>query len=512
VSHVKLEPYKEFSLDVLDMMLLGCLFLVAVASLVFQLDPNGDVDTPFIQAAWKYAIFACCAGSTLGFVSIGCYEVWSKFLRTSMKVRFLQYEQKQSALTSPLKSFASTRFPQIKINAEIKKIGSRGNTLVGSLLHSLTPEAVAFGFATRRVTPMTLALFSSVTIDAAEYIEHTSAHSFLSHTPEAVFFRRIGSACPELIDVLCCVDPACIVSVNALRQGLNFLCLAVKQMESQRTPFLHTAIKECDFGALSCYLTTKACEDARQDFAKMLSALVKDYVPPEFKVISDTATSLAQTIQSPRVRTQSRKQNRFISLLKIKRGSSGIELSKVRPARPLEPGTKLFHSVRGFGRLVHIDIDEPRGKHFHVTFASGESHHYDAASLHKMKVVGSDSKMQSIELIIDNDAIRSRSGKEQARTPLTDTSDGSSANPLPESEVRGSRIPLILDPAATMNDHLGSESPNDVPLSDVQLNELHLAIENWMMTPPKACSEAANIRPGRKAGTVIIPPGVDHRM
>jgi hypothetical protein len=242
-------------------------------------------------------------------------------------------------------------------------------------------------------------------------------------------------------------------------------------MESHPTRFLHTAIRECDLGALSCYLTTKACEEARHDFAKMLGSLVEGYIPPEFKVISETSASRVQVLQTPRVR----KRDRVISLMRIKRGSSGVTLSKVRTARPLKPGTRLFHSSRGFGRLVQLDPDEPRGKHFLVAFDSGESHHYDVASLHKMKVIGSDSKMQSIELIIDGDA--------KATQHSSDTAQG-----IPASDKSGSAFQTctdLLHETAPGSDALATVACRDAANvgSDVELNRLHLAIEHWIQTP-----------------------------
>jgi ribosomal protein L21E len=67
--------------------------------------------------------------------------------------------------------------------------------------------------------------------------------------------------------------------------------------------------------------------------------------------------------------------------------------------------------LRGFGRLLALDLDDPRGKHFHVTFDTGESHHYTASSLQKLKLVGADDcTMQPIELVVDDGAAGASSG------------------------------------------------------------------------------------------------------
>ena len=176
-------------------------------------------------------------------------------------------------------------------------MGSRGRANIGSLLHSLTPSAIQHGFASAHVTPRTLKLFSLITADAAEYLEHTSAHSYLSHSPQAAFFRRLASACPEIIDVLCTVNAACIADINALRRGLAFLSSAVGHMAEADAPGLHTAIRECDLGPLACYLATKACEEARRDFGTMFALLVEGFVPADFEFVSLQAAAVLQVIR-----------------------------------------------------------------------------------------------------------------------------------------------------------------------------------------------------------------------
>jgi hypothetical protein len=191
----------------------------------------------------------------------------------------------------------SSRHPQIQLSRTVAKMGSRGRANIGSLLHSLTPSAIQHGFASAHVTPRTLQLFSMITADAAEYLEHTSAHSYLSHSSQAAFFRRLAGACPEIIDVLCTVNAACIADINALRRGLAFLSSAVGHMAEADTPGLHTAIRECDLGPLACYLATKACEEARRDFGTMFALLVEDFVPADFEFVSLQAAAVLQVIR-----------------------------------------------------------------------------------------------------------------------------------------------------------------------------------------------------------------------
>jgi hypothetical protein len=181
-------------------------------------------------------------------------------------------------------------------------MGSRGRPNIGSLLHSLTPRVIRHGFAPDRVTPRVLALFGTTTADAAEYLEHTTAHSYLSHSPEAAFFRRLAGAVPEIVDVLCTVNTACTDDIDARRRGLAFLSSAVAHMAEADAPALHAAIRECDVGPLGCYLATKACEEARRDFGTMFAGLVEGLVPADFEFVSLQAAAVLQ------VRARARKR------------------------------------------------------------------------------------------------------------------------------------------------------------------------------------------------------------
>jgi hypothetical protein len=62
---------------------------------------------------------------------------------------------------------------------------------------------------------------------------------------------------------------------------------------------------------------------------------------------------------------------------------------------PPQLGAKLFHSMFGLGRLDKVVLDGPPGKPYLVIFDSGESRHYNASSLCKMKVVGSKRSAQT---------------------------------------------------------------------------------------------------------------------
>ena len=51
VFHVKLEPFKDYFLDVLDMILLACIFTTAVGSLAFL---SGS--SSWVRVCWQVAI------------------------------------------------------------------------------------------------------------------------------------------------------------------------------------------------------------------------------------------------------------------------------------------------------------------------------------------------------------------------------------------------------------------------------------------------------------------------
>jgi hypothetical protein len=78
--HLKTEPYKDYMLDQLDFVLLSCLTVVAVSSLVFQLEHADDLDNPFFMF-WQVLVLATCVGSLLAAVLTVLIEVQNKALR-----------------------------------------------------------------------------------------------------------------------------------------------------------------------------------------------------------------------------------------------------------------------------------------------------------------------------------------------------------------------------------------------------------------------------------------------
>ncbi len=43
-------------------------------------------------------------------------------------------------------------------------------------------------------------------------------------------------------------------------------------------------------------------------------------------------------------------------------------------------GTRVVHPLRGGGRVLNIDLDDPRDRPIHVGFDTGEVHHYSLAA------------------------------------------------------------------------------------------------------------------------------------
>ena len=47
---------------------------------------------------------------------------------------------------------------------------------------------------------------------------------------------------------------------------------------------------------------------------------------------------------------------------------------------PWAVGTRVAHPLRGGGRVLNIDLNDPQDCHIHVIFDTGEVHHYSLAS------------------------------------------------------------------------------------------------------------------------------------
>jgi hypothetical protein len=73
-------------------------------------------------------------------------------------------------------------------------------------------------------------------------------------------------------------------------------------------------------------------------------------------------------------------------------------------------GARLLHQVHGMGRLERVDLDEPRGKPYFVIFDNGESHHYSAASMTKMKVVDCKPSMLALKRMTNEDEFQREIG------------------------------------------------------------------------------------------------------
>jgi serine/threonine protein kinase len=77
---------------------------------------------------------------------------------------------------------------------------------------------------------------------------------------------------------------------------------------------------------------------------------------------------------------------------------------------PPPPGARLLHPVRGLGLLEQVDLDDPRGKPYWVKFDSGESHHYSASSVTKMKVVASNPSMLALKRMTNDEEFQREIG------------------------------------------------------------------------------------------------------
>jgi hypothetical protein len=392
LAHSKCEPYKDYFLDLLDMVLLGCLFTVAAGSLTYRL--TSDASSTWLLC-WIATLYCAAICSVLAFISALFHEAQAKALRTRVR---LMYSNNISFFPNSLRKIVSSHADservgvdgkpvsalRLKLNTAVSKIGSRGQVLLGSLLNSLTIPAVRYGFAASRVNARRLQLLGDVTGSARRFLDHCEVHSYLSKRPQADFFRRLVKSFPEVLDVMCCLDDVSLADINALRKGVVFLERAVGHIRDHPAPPLHSAIRECDLGGIVAFLVTTASEYERKAFGEVLAGLIRGYVPVDFRPLTLSPRDHAQR-RSIQIRA-----SKFEVGVRVEHPARGAgdclqaKTSHLNVGRDgcivsgyvyKAPKASRICCCRFAGQLVDIDHLESRGKPYTVTFENGETHH-----------------------------------------------------------------------------------------------------------------------------------------
>ena len=223
VESVRWIVCRDYFLDLLDMILLACIFTTAVGSLAFL---SGG--SSWVLVWWQVAIYLGAAMSVSAFVMAAFHEIHGKAYRAKVKAMYMSpgglgrvASWLQSAVLPPVpEELTPATTGKLKLKAAIMKVGSRGNMLFGSMLNSLHTHAVKYGFAPevrgtmsdrlapslclrglsllQRINREILDMVNNVTCSAQLYLDHCNGNSYLSKKPEAVFFRRLVQAFPEV--------------------------------------------------------------------------------------------------------------------------------------------------------------------------------------------------------------------------------------------------------------------------------------------------------------------------
>ncbi len=200
VFHIKSEPFKDYFLDLLDNVLLGCVFFFAIASLAFY----GGLPDAWIIQIWKIIMFVISGFAVLAVLMAVWYELYGKFW--SAKARTMYSGRKVSRFTSLVHRVVLPEVPKevatskLTLRSAVNKLGGRGKKLFGSLVNSLQTHAIRHAFTPKNMSSEVLSLCNSVTFSAQDFLDHTNSNCFLSKKPEAVFFRKLVAAFPEVGD------------------------------------------------------------------------------------------------------------------------------------------------------------------------------------------------------------------------------------------------------------------------------------------------------------------------
>jgi hypothetical protein len=154
-------------------------------------------------------------------------------------------------------------------------VGSRGRLSRGCFLQSLLPSKIQYGFVHQPVDDSFLDCFNEVTTATESILDQCGFASYLSHLPEAKFFRRLAAAFPEVLDVLLCTDDMSWPSVLRLQEGLKFLAAAVEKVGAASRSELRKS-NSCHFDLCFCFASrwvTQADQSSISRFGSATSVL-----------------------------------------------------------------------------------------------------------------------------------------------------------------------------------------------------------------------------------------------
>ena len=125
-NHLKMEPYIRYSLDQLDFVLLGCLVIIALSSLVFQLEGSDDSSNPFFSA-WSWLINVSVALSLATAVATVVLEIRVRLLKL-----YVQKRQKMRRVAAKVRRVKTTIQARASTIARLPGLENKDRSTDGS--------------------------------------------------------------------------------------------------------------------------------------------------------------------------------------------------------------------------------------------------------------------------------------------------------------------------------------------------------------------------------------------
>lgn len=337
VAHVKCQPYIEDRLDTLDNVLLCCLLVLAICSTVFatnQMENHleaGIIDTKFSsKSAATIAEYLCMAMLAIMFFAcvlscaeeIFCRLSWAramfareyKFEGTDGRAecRVSRYKKWRKLVSSFLYGYAqsekdnahSEKGEQLDAkesnrnalmvgqsavsmaelhrasqkSAKVRKLSSRGTIMELSLFESFHPSFVLnWRHKLHLVEAQTM--YDRLSETLGPFLCDDSSVSFLSHSLEAKFFRRLFDAFPELLDILSSDLTEQESDLAHLKAGMvAFLVLWINITQDGPKTRICDSVRKSDGPACLYFLCMEASKEDQKLFTKMMRTMVPDYV------------------------------------------------------------------------------------------------------------------------------------------------------------------------------------------------------------------------------------------
>jgi hypothetical protein len=239
------------------MILLSCLIIVAMGSLVFQLDYGSGANAPFFYM-WECLVLAAAIISLLAAAITMVQELRANIIRHYL----LNYYGKRSHGQSIQELSSSMR---VVAPGKRRKSGMVGGHLTGNTSGNFGQDSKPFGVMDMFVasslismvwnrrpeeTQEIIKLLLDFDLRFARQLRLDDLSSYLSTSHRARFFRGLARTFPSLLDTLCSTDVTLKEQIANLQRSICFMCDCIAQCEAKRGRPFHAFFHDWQLGPI----------------------------------------------------------------------------------------------------------------------------------------------------------------------------------------------------------------------------------------------------------------------